>query len=95
MTTPSPTTADLYPRLAAMLTGPEAPNAFDATVIDVRADLAIACAREGRAEDAALQVEELVKDCRRELTQADPRTARAEEAKAEVWRLIESVGEKG
>lgn len=89
------TVAELYPRLAALFSGPGAPDAFDAQVIDTRAELAIACAREGRAEDAALQVEELTKDCRRELDAQDPRSLRAEAAKAEVWRLIEAVGERG
>lgn len=89
-----PTTAELYSGLAAMLTGADAPDAFDPTVIDMRAELAITCAREGRAEDAALQVEELAKDCRRELPDDDPRAVRARAAKDEVWRLIEETGQQ-
>jgi hypothetical protein len=88
------TAAELYSRLASMFAGPDAPDAFAPVVIDVRAELAIACAREGRAEDAALQVEELAKDCRRDLDPQDPRSRRAQQAKDQVWHLIESVGEQ-
>jgi hypothetical protein len=70
-----------------MLAGREA---LEDEVVAVRADLAVACARAGNAEDAVYQAEELLKDCKRELGEEHASTRRAQEAKDQVWRLIEA-----
>ncbi|MCL6422466.1 hypothetical protein Bequi_03545 [Brachybacterium sp. JHP9] len=80
----------LYARLAALLSAPDATGraALADDVLAARGELALACARAGRAEDSLIQVQELVKDCRRNFGEDAPQTARALAVKDAAWAII-------
>lgn len=79
-----------YARLAALLSAPDTTGraALADDVLAARGELALACARAGRAEDSLVQVQELVKDCRRNFGEDAPQTARALAVKDEAWAII-------